>query len=43
MIPLNATGAQAEIPISLFNDTTGAAITGKVWATGDVKLYLPDG
>lgn len=43
MLLLNATGAEAEIPIRLFSDSTGAPITGRVWVAGDVKLYLPDG
>lgn len=43
MIIKGNTGSKAEVLIRLFDSTTGAAITGRVWATGDVKIYLPDG
>lgn len=43
MIPVGASGPSAELPFSLFNATTGNAITGHSFQTGDVKVRVPGG
>lgn len=40
-IDVGASGSQAEIPFSLYDDATGAPVTGRVWIAGDVKVRLP--
>lgn len=40
MIPKGAFGADAELPIDLF-DADGNPVLGHAWATNDVKLALP--
>jgi hypothetical protein len=43
MIDVGASGAQAEIPFSLFDNTTGAPVTGHAWIAGEVKVRVPGG
>jgi len=43
MIPVGASGGSAPLPFSLFNDTTGDAITGYTFVAGDLKVRLPGG
>jgi hypothetical protein len=42
VIPKGSSGADAELPIDLF-DVDGNPVIGHVWATADVKLALPGG
>jgi hypothetical protein len=43
MILKGTSGKDAELPISLFDATTGAAITGHTWVLGEVLVALPGG
>jgi hypothetical protein len=43
VIAKGSTGSDAELVIKLFNKTTGAAITGQSFSTGDIKVWLPSG
>lgn len=41
MIDVGASGAQAEIPFSLYDTTTGAPILAHSFSAGEVKVKLP--